>query len=344
MKISVKVFISLVVIFFHSGCDNTLDVNADWKEVAVVYGLLNPTDQLNYVRISKAYLNPDGSAISIAKISDSLYFDSLDVKIVEYRNNSETKVYQLDLVNGNDIGLPKDSGLFANDVNYLYRLDAALKESDLQTTYSYKVIIVNKFSGKVVTSYSDMIGRAELMSPIKFTTQKLNIAPEPGRSFLVKYREGRFAKMYDATVRLYYDEIDINDTTKKTSRFAEWVIFTGKETITTKGYEENALVLPSVLFYDNLLNKVPVNQSVKRRPTSFGIYLIGGGEQIYTYIQVNKPSIGIVQKKPEYTNIEPGLGIFSGKYINRYENIKIDEQTLDYLVTSEKMSALNFVY
>ena len=330
--------------FFQSGCDNTLDVNADWKEVAVVYGLLNPTDQINYIRINKAYLNPDGNALSIAKISDSLYFDSLDVKVVEFRNSIETRVYQLDLVNGNTIGLPKDSGLFANDVNYLYKLDAVVKESDLQTTYNYKVVIVNRFSGKVVNAYTDIIGRAELLSPIKFTTQKLNIPSEPGRSLLVKYREGRFAKMYDASIRLYYDEIDAIDTNKKTSTYTEWTVFTGKETITLRGYEENAVVIPSVLFYDNLLNKIPIKPGVKRRATSFAIYLIGGGEQIYTYIQVNKPSIGIVQKKPEYTNIEPGLGIFSSKYINRYENIKIDEQTLDYLVVSEKMKPLNFIY
>jgi hypothetical protein len=344
VKITFKVLIVLVVMFFQSGCDNTLDVNADWKEVAVVYGLLNPTDQINYIRINKAYINPDGDALTLAKISDSLYFDSLDVKVVEYRNGIETRVYQLDVINGNSIGLPKDSGLFANDVNYLYKLDAQIRESDLQTTYNYKVIIVNRFSGKIVTSFADMIGRAELLSPIKFTTQKLNIPTEPGRSVLIKYREGRFAKMYDASIRLYYDEIDVLDTNNKKSTYTEWTVFTNKETLTLRGYEENYAVLPSVLFYDNLLNKIPVNANVKRRPTSFGIYLIGGGEQIYTYIQVNKPSIGIVQKKPEYTNIEPGLGIFSAKYINRYENIKIDESTLEYLVISEKMKALNFTY
>jgi len=330
--------------FFQSGCDNTLDVNADWKEVAVVYGLLNPTDQINYIRINKAYLNPDGDALTLAKISDSLYFDSLDVKVVEFRNGTETRVYQLDVVNGNTIGLPKDSGLFANDVNYLYKLDAALKESDLQTTYNYKVIIVNRFSGKIVTSVTDMIGRAELLSPIKFTNQKLNIPSEPGRSILVKYREGRFAKMYDASIRLYYDEMDVADTNKKTSKFIDWTVFKNKETLTIRGYEENLVVMPSVLFYDNLLSQIAVDANVKRRPTSLAVYLIGGGEQIYTYIQVNKPSIGIVQKKPEYTNIEPGLGIFSAKYINRYEEIKIDESTLEYLVVSEKMKVLNFIY
>lgn len=326
------------------GCDNTLDVNADWKEIAVVYGLLNPTDEVNYIRINKAYLSPGGDAFELAKESDSLYFDSLDVKVVEFQNGIERRVFTLEKVNGNDVGLPKDSGLFANDVNYLFRLTAQLKESDLSNTYSYKLQIVNKYSGSIITSNFDMIGRMDLLSPLKPFNPVLDVPSDAGRSLVFKYREGRFAKMYDAMMRFYYDEIDLADTTKVRHDSVDWTLFTGKETVSLRGYDESFVVVSSALFYENLLSKIAVNPNVKRKGVSFSIYFYGGGEQLYTYIQVNKPSLGIVQKKPEYSNISPGLGVFSSRYINRIEKIRVDDNTTKYLVESEKMKPLSFSY
>lgn len=325
-------------------CDNTLEVNADWKEIAVVYGLLNPTDPVNYIRINKVYMNPQGDAISIAGISDSLYFDSLEVKVVEYLNGVEKRVFNLTKVNGNDIGIPKDSGIFASDVNYLYRLDASLKESDLRDTYRYQVIIVNKYTGKVVRSQFDMIGQMDLLSPLKPIKPELDIPIETNRSIVFKYREGRFAKMYDAIMTFYYVEMDKTDTTKMRRDSVEWLLFTGKETVSLRGYDENVVIVNSSLFYDNLLSKMKENPAVKRRAESLSIDFYGGGEDLYTYIEVNKPSLGIVQKKPEFTNIEGGLGLFSSRYIDRIPGITLDPQTIDRLVLSEKMKPLGFVY
>ena len=38
------------------------------------------------------------------------------------------------------------------------------------------------------------------------------------------------------------------------------------------------------------------------------------GEDLNTYMEVNEPSSSIVQDKPEYTNIENGIGVFSSRY------------------------------
>lgn len=343
-KIVVVCSVFFSVLLGLSACDNTLNVNADWKEIAVVYALLNPTDDINYVRINKAYLSPDGNAVELARMSDSLYFDSLDVKVVEFQNGTERRVFTLEKINGNDIGLPKDSGMFANDVNYLYRLTAKLKDSDLSNTYSYQLIIVNKFSGKVITSRFDMIGPMDLLSPLKPFNPVLDIPSDAGRSLVFKYREGRFAKMYDAVMRFYYDEIDENDTTIVRRDSLDWTLFNEKETVSLRGYDENIVIVSSPLFYENLLSKVKVNPNVKRKGVSLSLHFYGGGEQLYTYIQVNKPSLGIVQKKPEYTNISPGLGVFSARYINRINNIRIDDNTTKFLVESEKMKPLGFSY
>ena len=51
-----RVLLGFALILF-SGCDNEVDINADWKETIVVYGLLNPNDSIQYIKVNKAFLN-----------------------------------------------------------------------------------------------------------------------------------------------------------------------------------------------------------------------------------------------------------------------------------------------
>jgi len=37
-------------------CNKTLNVNADWREITVVYGLLSQNEDTTYIKITKAFL------------------------------------------------------------------------------------------------------------------------------------------------------------------------------------------------------------------------------------------------------------------------------------------------
>ena len=69
----------ILVLLAFSSCENTVDINADWKETIVVYGLLDPNDSVQYIKVNKAFLNQNTSAYTVAQISDSLYLDSTEV-------------------------------------------------------------------------------------------------------------------------------------------------------------------------------------------------------------------------------------------------------------------------
>ena len=47
----------MVALFF--SCSNDFEVNADWKDIPIVYGLLDIKDSAYYIRLEKAFL-PDG--------------------------------------------------------------------------------------------------------------------------------------------------------------------------------------------------------------------------------------------------------------------------------------------
>ena len=56
-----------------------------------------------------------------------------------------------------------------------------------------------------------------------------------------------------------------------------------------------------------------------------------GSEDLNTYIKVNEPITGIVQKRPQFTNINNGIGIFSSRYTHTEEDIGLTEDTKNYI-------------
>jgi hypothetical protein len=72
-------------------------------------------------------------------------------------------------------------------------------------------------------------------------------------------------------------------------------------------------------FYDLMKQSIVEDPQVEKR-TMKGIYITitGGAEELYNYITVNKPSSGLAQSKPSYTNLSVTngkrvVGIFSSR-------------------------------
>ena len=57
---------------FLAGCSTDLDPNADYKEITVLYSVLNPAEKIHYVKVTKAFQNSNADARDIAaNIPDS---------------------------------------------------------------------------------------------------------------------------------------------------------------------------------------------------------------------------------------------------------------------------------
>ena len=65
MRVLVILILSIVLF---SACSTDLDVNADFRETPIMFGLINQSDSINYIRLQKAYSNEDGNALEIARI------------------------------------------------------------------------------------------------------------------------------------------------------------------------------------------------------------------------------------------------------------------------------------
>ncbi|HYG15377.1 MAG TPA: hypothetical protein VEC12_06445 [Bacteroidia bacterium] len=292
-------FLALVALF--AGCKNDLDTNADWKEILVIYSLLSTSDTTHYVRVNRAFLSENQSALEIAKRSDSLQFDSLDVKILETDNGGGVKnVYQL-----NWVVLDKDTGIFASEDNRIFTFDAVLNKD-----YIYKLIVTNKLTGNVATAQTALVDKAQPGS--------ISGEIDTVKFYRVSLTAGRNAKVYDVIMRFHWNEYDSATNTLIDSSYIDWPVGTSREVVNNQVINN----VPGNVFYTYLAAFVPGITGKYRVPTHMDFYFWGADSEYFIYHGVNKPSIGIVQKKPEYTNISSGnYGLFASRNLYKVVNV-----------------------
>jgi len=146
----------ICAVLFLFSCDNELDLVADFKEVPVVYGLLDLSDTTQYIRVERAFADRAISANEIAQDPDSLYYDDITVKLLNLNSGLE---FTMEKVDGNVIGLERDSGVFAQSPNFLYRLETTpdlMKRGD-----SIRLQISGVFGDMFVSSTTDILKEPE---------------------------------------------------------------------------------------------------------------------------------------------------------------------------------------
>jgi len=178
-----------------------VDLLAPYKEVMVIYGVLDPTDSVQYIRINKAFLG-EGNAYTFAQVADSFqYADVLDVKLERYKNNNFAGAINLERFEGP----PLKDGIFATAPNYLYRttgLDSIYQDSE------YKLVVTNTQTGNVATSKTVIVSKVgSITNPASFQTA-VDFA-DPDNQFIAKFTRGNNAKYYDLNMRFNYYETEI---------------------------------------------------------------------------------------------------------------------------------------
>lgn len=335
------VFLMSLSILILNGCDNELDVNAEWKEVPVVFGILDPNQPVNYVRIQKAFLGSEGDAFTWAGESDSLFLGNVSVKLLEMERGVTRREIPLELVNGDTIGLPKDTGIFATQPNYLYRCTEPIQASRTGVIWSYRLIIHNENTGKIYSALTTIPGAVHVFSPFNGSEYKVNLS-DGENPLVVSYREGYHVKMYDLEARFRYMEYPADDPTNFRIDSVTWNMFSAKKTVSLTAQRSKNVLVRGATLYEILDAQLESNVNIRRKAIDMGFYFYGGGQELFTYIEVNTPSIGIVQKKPEYTNIEDGLGIFSAKHTTDFPHVEIVPDMVQTLKTSPLTKDLLF--
>jgi hypothetical protein len=101
--------------------------------------------------------------------------------------------------------------------------------------------------------------------------------------------------------------------------------------------------------YDPSLRRLVVGMEAAQVVSGFAIThaclnfkLLAAGEDLSTYLVLNENSSSLVLDRPEYSNIENGIGILSSRTSDMVESVKITNSSNDEIATNDITKHLNF--
>jgi hypothetical protein len=335
-KFGVLIFVSAILL---SACSTDFEVIGDWKETMVVYGLLDQSQPKQYIKINKAFLGK-GNALEFAQVKDSVQFvNSLSVTLKKIKNGNEVASYTLTP----DNSIPKDAGAFygPDQGNAIYSFQST-GSNKLTDDSQYKLIIRNNETATEVTSQTELVKDfGPLSHPVSASAVASIIQKNfDDYPFEVSFVSAANARVYQVVIRLNYTDSTTSGNVAKT---LDWQL-SEKTTGSLDGNEEMNFTFVGqdyMKFIGNSLSDY--TGLVKRTSGDLEIIVISAADELNTFINVNKPSTGIIQEKPEYTNITNGLGIFSARFYKTPFKRPLSAVTIDTLSGGRYTHCLKFV-
>ncbi len=314
--------ISIMTLF--QSCETDFELNTTWKDIPIVYGIINPSSRTQDIRIQRAFLG-EGNAMTFAQIADSNYYDTafIKAKIIEMDGNTEVKTIKLtpkwvrrDSLNQTPFYNPSFPYVLIYKTEAYPYFDIDDLSGDtiwFDSSHTFKIEITNSKNGKIITSSTPLVGRVNLKTPnYNVSNPQLSINPTANNS--IKWSKTGSGARFESILRFYYKEYHpgMRDTTLNfvDMNFGYLTGPTSGSDFVVKYYGEN--------YYKHLGTVIPSDRTVKRIAYRFSIILNVIEEELKIYLDVNSPSTGIIQERPLYTNMSEGYGIFSSANSQNY--------------------------
>lgn len=314
-----------------TSCDNEVDVNAPYTETTVLYATLSTNNAEHYLRITRAYLGPDGITGG-NNVGDSLYYDSLNVVLRGYDSNDQL---QQTIVASRFTGIPLDPGFFTGDGYALYRVTGTMNED-----YTYEVTI-ERPDGVNITARTPIVHDFTILDP-RVNIPIIDVMARQGRGQEVRWRSAVNGRIYQAFLHFDYLEFPRNDPSDSVRHTVSYTMpyVIGDNTDGTQEIEGRISGFQFFSFLDNTLQAPP--QGYVRLPAELDFEVRVGADDLATHIVLNQPSEGILQDPPFFTNVENGAGILSSTYTKFVRDKVLATASIDELVFGDLTCHLRF--
>ncbi len=332
-KIFFKIFaISTIVLTFLS-CKNDFDLNAEYKEINIVYGILDHQDTTHYLRINKAFLG-ESSAIEYAKILDSSFINNAVVKIID---SSATNV--VEIIFDTITLYNKEEGDFYAPKQIVYKADFIINND-----HSYKLIVDNAACEEITSAQTEPLGNFYFAS-YNVTGNTFNVNNSTDRPTDIEFTNSKNAKRYKLDIVFHYKELKSNfDTTYSKVKWSLPDIFASN----TAGNGRSRVSFLGIEFYNFCLRNIPYSdQSVedaiqKRLVHKFELTLTAIDENLSIYLDAVKNSGNSLIETPMYTNINNGYGIFASRR-QLVKTFDVSKNTEFIFTSEESLQHLKFI-
>ena len=313
-----RILTFLTGVLFLAACDNTLDINAPYRETPVVYAIIDMGQDSQIFRIQKTYQNDiNKTTDEVAQIADSLYMKNITVKVVNGNIPNQFREFKR-------LAPRKEAGFFSNkDSSYWGQRTTGF----FTPGSSYTLRIKNNETDKeyIATTTATGMANIRLGGAINFIE-----FPEGTFSYQVE-QIGANVFMFDLIVRLNYWEIN-KSTNDSSLRYVDYYLKRDALYTSVKDgkYTSPAPSKEGVL--GHFTNNIPANKMVTRKFNSIEFVVIGSNSDYSDMIQTNKPSGSIIPKVSDYSNISNGIGVFASRTITKLKQ-SVTDPSIDLLNT-----------
>ena len=356
--------IAAVSLAVFSSCETEVDLTAPYASTTVVFGLLDPQADTQFVKITKTFLG-DGNLNEYAMIRDSSEYkweEFASLKIEEYVTGNPYPVATHNLqpitIHSKDV-----NGMFYGPEQTVYYFASP---TGINPNAKYK-LVADFVSRPDVFAWTNVIPSANVFFQSPQTNLGLSFASTNTVTGAIDYRDNvsiRWtpidnAEIYDLALRFYYTENLYGDDgltqlISSTDKFIDWKIgtFNADNIDLNSGYYN--LTFNAEPFFSFLGTNLETNLRIRReagtydgnKTRAFELRMGLANDELKTYINVNNPVTGIIQERPGYTNIVGGLGLFASRASAYVLNIPLESgngtSNINALMNGIYTSDLNF--
>ncbi|MDD3738135.1 MAG: DUF4249 family protein [Lentimicrobiaceae bacterium] len=332
-RIFFKIFGITLIIFTFLSCKNDFDLNAEYKEINIVHGILDYQDTTHYLRINKAFLG-ENSAIEYAKILDSSFINNAVVKIMDSSANGVVEIIfdTITLYN-------KKEGDFYAPKQIVYKADFLINND-----HTYKLIVDNSASENITSAETKPLGNFNFTS-YNVTGYTFSINNSKDRRTDIEFSNSNHAKRYKLDIVFHYKELRSNfDTSYSKIKWSLPEVMGSN----TSGSGRSRVSFLGIEFYNYCLFAIPysdpnIENAIKKRLVhKFELTLTAIDENLSIYLDAAKNSGNSIIETPMYTNINNGYGIFASRrqIVRTYD---VSKSTEFILTSEEAMQPLKFI-
>lgn len=288
------IYSALCLMFAASACNSDFDVTDKWEDSPAIYCVLDKSQSMQYVKVNKSFLG-NLPASEMATVSDSLFYDC-DVQVKLHRKQGKSILKTWNFWPSDSI--PKDNGYFASDRNTIW-----VGRPELTDGYTYE-LEVNIDNGRIIAKGETQLVDGSRIQVPDARAPKVELA-RYNQDFSIKYNPGANANLQETNVYFNYLEVkNTGDTVRKSINVFSNQAY--KTTVNT--YTAVELAFSVLSFYSSLAAQINADDEtvVKRlvkMPDCMTFAVSSGDENLYTYMQVTKPTSGIAQDRPIFTNV-----------------------------------------
>ncbi len=313
------VVLSLTVLI--SSCKNDLEINADYENTPVIYGLFNQYDSVQSFKITKTFIG-DQDPTTYAAVPDSSYFSEVSATVTEVSSNKSFDLLPTVVTN-------KEPGTFFNPNQVIYQF----AQPNIQGNYQYlnqesKYLFKANLDGVDVTAETSLLFDA---SPGYFKSRgwlgiwnehSTGLSFANGERLLDMTIEGRIPyNTKVAQLKMIFNYTDYLMVNGQSQEEAHTIVYDfGQLIFDNPIYEATSsqeFALSGAQFFNKIATSVPEAASTPNLQFRMAGYcdfvFVAGNEDFFYYRQVTQPSDDLNQDKPNFTNLSTGIGIIASR-------------------------------